>query len=140
MFKIDETTEFGRRTKRRLEEEVVIWLTTISASGKPEPRPVWFYWDGETFHVYSQPDTYKLQHIQHTSHVALNFDSDGEGSNIVVFGGEASIVDDAPPADQDRPYIVKYEKMMRDMGMSPQDFARDYSVAIHVRPTDLRGH
>ena len=56
-MKIDTTTEFGQRVMRRLQEEVVVWLTTVDASDTPQPRPVWFLWEGETFLIYSQPDT-----------------------------------------------------------------------------------
>ncbi|MGC9349143.1 MAG: TIGR03667 family PPOX class F420-dependent oxidoreductase [Anaerolineae bacterium] len=139
MFEIDTSTDFGKRVTRRLEEEEVIWLTTVSGSGTPEPRPVWFTWDGELFHVYSQPETYKLRHIRANDQVALNFDSDGSGGDIVVFTGEATILD-KPAADQDAPYVEKYREAMAGLGMTPEDFAASYSVPLRVRPIDLRGH
>ena len=43
---IDESTEFGARVARHLREETVVWLTTVTASGAPLPRPVGFLWDG----------------------------------------------------------------------------------------------
>ena len=43
---IDESTEFGARVARRLREETVVWLTTVTPSGAPLPRPVGFLWDG----------------------------------------------------------------------------------------------
>ena len=138
MVEIDTSTDFGKRVARRLEDELVVWLTTVSHSGKPEPRPVWFYWDGERFHIYSRPDTYKLRHIRENNHVALNFNSTKAGGDIVVFGGEATIVDDASAVD-DAPYVEKYEEHMAGLGMTPEEFAASYSVALHVRPTDLRG-
>ena len=47
-MQIDTTTEFGERTVRRLEKELIGWLTTVDASGGPQPSPIWFVWDGET--------------------------------------------------------------------------------------------
>jgi hypothetical protein len=39
---IDEGTEFGARVARRLREEIVVWLTTVTPAGTPLPRPVGF--------------------------------------------------------------------------------------------------
>ena len=50
MPSIDFTTEFGRRALNRLENEQVIWITTTSKSGAPQPSPVWFVWDGRPRH------------------------------------------------------------------------------------------
>ena len=47
----------------------MIWLTTVRPDGRPEPSPVWFLWDGETFLIYSQ----------NSSKVALNFDGEDSG-------------------------------------------------------------
>ena len=33
--------DLGQRTLQRIATEMVIWLTTISPSGVPHPRPVW---------------------------------------------------------------------------------------------------
>ena len=44
---IDLETEFGARVARHLREEIVVWMTTVSPSGAPLPRPVWFLWDGD---------------------------------------------------------------------------------------------
>jgi Pyridoxamine 5'-phosphate oxidase len=53
---IDESTEFGAPVARHLREETVVWLTTVTPSGSPLPRPVGFLWhDGEDVTVYSQP-------------------------------------------------------------------------------------
>jgi hypothetical protein len=43
---IDESCEFGARVARHLREEIVVWLTTVTPSGAPLPRPVGFVWDG----------------------------------------------------------------------------------------------
>lgn len=53
---IDEGTEFGARVARRLREEIVVWLTTVTPASAPLPRPVGFLWDGgEVVSMYSQP-------------------------------------------------------------------------------------
>jgi PPOX class probable F420-dependent enzyme len=137
---LDLTTEFGRRVARRLEEEPVIWLTTVGHDLSPQPRPVWFWWDSESFLIYSRPNTHKLRHIARNPKVALNLDGDGRGGDIVVFTGEAQVAQDIPPADQVLAYVKKYREGFARLQMSPEEFAASYSVPVRVRPISLRGH
>jgi PPOX class probable F420-dependent enzyme len=83
---IDLNTEFGHRVQNRLEQEPVIWLTTVDSKGSPQPRPVWFHWDGETVLIYSQAEGAKVRHIKHNPHVALNLNSTPDGGDVVVLG------------------------------------------------------
>ncbi len=137
---IDTTTEFGARVERRLREEPVIWLTTVRDDLLPQPSPVWFLWDGESFLIYSQPNTPKLRNIAGRPRVALNLDGDGRGGNIIVFSGEARIDTNAPPAHQVPAYAEKYRPGIAGIGMTPDQFSQAYSVAVRVRPTAVRGH
>ena len=137
---LDTTTEFGRRVTRRLGEERIIWLTTAGSDGTPQPRPVWFLWDGESFLIYSRPNTAKLKHIAARPHVALNLDGDGRGGDIVIFTGRAAIDPTIPAADQLPAYAEKYREGFQRINMTPAEFARVYSVAIRVWPEALRGH
>lgn len=138
-MEIDTTTEFGARAARRLREEVVIWLTTTRADGTPQPVPVWFLWDGETFLIYSQPNQQKLRNIERNPKVALNLDGDGDGGDIIVLTGTAAIDEIAPPAVGVPAYLEKYREPIAGIGMTPERFAAAYSVAIRVTPTRLRG-
>jgi len=52
---IDLTSKFGHRAARRLAEEKIIWLTTMDNLGHPQPRPVWFLWNGASILIFSQP-------------------------------------------------------------------------------------
>ena len=137
---IDLTTEFGRRVVRRLEEERLIWLTTVDSKGVPQPRPVWFLWDGQRFLIYSRPHTFKLKHIARNPQVALHLDGDGLGGNIMVFTGEASLAPDAPPANEVPAYVQRYQPGFARIGMSAEEFAKSYSIAMRITPTSLRGH
>jgi PPOX class probable F420-dependent enzyme len=60
---LDTTTEAGGRAERRLREEEIAWLTTVRSDGQPQSVPVWFFWDGEKFLVYSRPGRQKLRNI-----------------------------------------------------------------------------
>ncbi len=137
---IDIKSEFGRRVTRRLRDDRIIWLTTVSREGTPQPRPVWFLWNGESFLIYSRPNTAKFRHIQHNPSVALNLDGDGLGGDIVVFTGQAEIETSASGADHDSEYIQKYTTGLERIGMTAEQFAASYSVALRVIPKHLRGH
>ena len=139
-MKIDTTTEFGQRVMRRLQEEQVIWLTTVDARRTPQPRPVWFLWEGETFLIYSQPDTAKVRHIRRNPQVALHFDGNERGGDIIVFVGAARIAKEAPAGNENSDYLAKYRSGIERLGSTPARFAGDYSTAIRVQPTRVRGH
>lgn len=138
---IDTTTTFGDRAARRLHQEALIWLTTVRHDLTPQPSPVWFYWNGETILIYSQPNTPKLRNIAQNPKVALNLNGDTHGNDIVIVSGNASIDADAPPAHEVPGMVQKYLEELHAV-QSAEDFARtfhDYNVAIRITPTRLRG-
>ena len=129
--------DVGKRADERLRIEQVIWLTTVGRDGTPHPKPVWFLWDGETILIYSQPNTHKLRHIERNPRVALNFDSDGRGGDIVVITGTAEVDERAPRADKLPPYVDKYREAIKRIGHSAESMAEEYSVPIRVRPSGV---
>lgn len=139
-MQIDTTTDFGKRVERRLRDEQIIWLTTAGQDGTPQPSPVWFLWEGEAALIFSKPNTPKLRNIARNAKVSLHFDSDGRGGNIVVLTGEARIVEPTPTVDEVPAYVTKYAEGIKRMGSTPEQMAAEYSQAIRVTPTDVRGH
>ncbi len=138
MTLVDLNTPLGLRAAERLQEELVIWLTTISLDETPQPRPVWFLWDNESFVILSKPSSHKLKHIRQHPNVALNFDGGKEGEDIVVFLGQAVIEPDTlsqPVLDQ---YIAKYADQIIKIGFTNETFLNAYSVVIRVKPTKIR--
>ena len=120
--------------ERRFREEEVGWLTTVRSDGQPQPVPVWFWWDGEAFLVYSQPNRQKLKNIRRNPRVALNLNSSATGGNVVRVEGTAEILDDFPPADEIGEYIEKYRTSITRIGFDVEGFARSYSVPIRITP------
>ncbi|HET7010945.1 MAG TPA: TIGR03667 family PPOX class F420-dependent oxidoreductase, partial [Anaerolineales bacterium] len=108
---------FGRRARRRLKKEKIIWLTTVGPDGTPQPRPVWFVWDEakRSVLIYSQPEGHKLQHLERNPRVALHFNSDDEGGDVVVFTGKARIDRASPPVHRRPNYVRKYRSGIRDL-------------------------
>jgi PPOX class probable F420-dependent enzyme len=135
----DPATPFGERVARRLREETIIWLTVVAADGTPQPNPVGFIWDGTSFLIYCLRGAKRVEHIRRNPRVALHFDSDGQGGDIVVFTGAARLAPEEPPADQNRQYVEKNRDSMVEIAGSLQAFAAQYSVPVHITPERVRG-
>ena len=140
-FRVDEADAFGARVARHLREDVVVWLTTVGPSGAPSPNPVWFVWDGAaSVLVYNLPDAARVGHLAANPHVALNFDGDAVGGDIVVLAGYAEVRPDEPPCDALPQYQAKYAAHIARIGLTPVTFARRYSVPVRVTLRRVRGH
>jgi PPOX class probable F420-dependent enzyme len=136
---IDEGTEFGARVARRLREEQVVWLTTVTPGGAPLPRPVGFLWDGgDVVSVYSQPGA-RVRNVAANPRVALNFDGDGRGGDVVVLSGVARVDREAPAADALPAWLEKYAAQIEGFGMTPAAYATRFSVPIWIRLTRVDG-
>lgn len=136
----DSKTKLERKAKILIESEYVVWLTTVDSDRTPQPRPVWFIWDDDTFLIFSQPKAHKVQHIKQNDSVSLHFNTDETGDkNVIVYIGKASLDTNSPPAHKVPAYLRKYRKGIKELGMTLEQFSSDYSVAIRVKPTSLRG-
>ena len=134
---IDLTTELGVRATKRLKDEYVVWLTTVSSNGTPQPNPVWFYWDGKTLLMYSQPSAHKVKNIARNPRVSVNFQANDAGEDIIVLTGTASLLKNPP--QHDPRYLQKYRDLIPKIGLTPQSLAASYSVLITMTPNKLRG-
>ncbi|MDQ6691257.1 MAG: TIGR03667 family PPOX class F420-dependent oxidoreductase [Candidatus Dormibacteraeota bacterium] len=132
-------TALGDKVRRRLESEIVIWLTTVGRDGTPQPNPVWFDWDGESVLTYNRADAARVAHVTSRPRVSLNFDGDGKGGAIMVIVGEAEIDPRAPSASDNPTYAAKYRDHIKRIGQDPAGFASAYPVAIRIRPVGVRG-
>ena len=135
---LDFDSPAGARAEQRLRTEQILWLTTVRADGQPQSSPVWFLWDGETFLVFSQPDAQKLRNLAANPRVAVHLESDGTGEEVLTVDGTAAVHPDVPPSDRIEEYRVKYREGIQAMGSTPAELARDFSVAIRIRPSRVR--
>jgi PPOX class probable F420-dependent enzyme len=138
---LDLNTKFGRFAKKHIKSEYFAWLTTVDSSGTPQPRPVWFIWENDSFLIYSQAKAYKVGHIQRNPNVSLHFNSaDAKGEqSLIMFTGVALIDPQAIPANKHRAYLRKYKAGLVGLKATPEQFATEYSIAIRVTPTKVRG-
>jgi len=123
------------RASQRLDEEAIIWLTTVRSSGQPQTSAVWFLRDGDEFLIYSLADTARVGNISVNPRVSLNLDGNGQGGDVVTIEGVARVDPEAPPANEVDAYVAKYRNYMQHNGWTPEVFAAKYPVAIRIRAT-----
>jgi PPOX class probable F420-dependent enzyme len=133
--------DFGQRARRRLRDEQLIWFTTTSADGSPQPNPVWFLWeeDTETVLIYNATNAKRLEHVAVRPRVALNFETDENGDDVMIFLGVAEQALDAPANSEHDAYLDKYREGIATIGSNLEKFAKDYSVPLRIRLTKVRG-
>jgi len=138
---IDFKSKLGRKAKKMLDSDIVIWLTTVGSDLTPQPRPVWFVPDGEDVLIYSRPNGAKVRHIRQHPAVSLHFNCDQWGSDetILVLTGDTVLDARTPPAHQLAAYVKKYKEGMAELDLTPEQFAASYSQAIRVKLTAIRG-
>jgi PPOX class probable F420-dependent enzyme len=136
----DQTTDYGERIRRRLTEEMTIWLTTVGRDGTPQPNPVGFLWDGaDSVLTYNQGNAKRLLHIRRQPQVSLNFDSNGDGGDIVVLTGTAEILDHYPAVSDNPAWLEKYGEAIDAQFGSAVKFAERFSVPVRIHLTGARG-
>jgi PPOX class probable F420-dependent enzyme len=138
---LDLNSKFGLIVKEHLNNEYFIWLTTVDTKGAPQPRPVWFIWEDDTFLIFSEPGTYKVKHLENNPKVSLHFntkDKSGE-EHVIVFTGEASFDTNVAPAHKIPAYFEKYKVGFGELELTPEGFSSKYSTAIRITPTEVRG-
>jgi len=134
---LDTSTMGGKIAQGRLQKEIIIWLATVGADGRPNTVPVWFLWDGKSFLIYSLPGQ-KVRDIEANPKVALHLNTTPDGGDVLRIDGEAKRLRSQPPAHRVPKYIRKYASLIKSYGWKPEGFARDYHIALRVRPTRFR--
>lgn len=138
---IDFKSKLGRKALKHLKQEYFIWLTTVDSTGAPQPRPVWFIFEQDSVLIFSQPSAFKLKHIVNNPNVALHFNTaDPKGEeDLIIFKGTAKIDTKAQRANKTPAYLRKYRTGIKGLNSDPEAFGQEYSTAIRIKLTSLRG-
>jgi PPOX class probable F420-dependent enzyme len=123
----------------RLNTNLMAWLTTVNAAGKPDSVPVWFLFRGDdSVLIYSQPGKAKLRNLAANPNVALGLDVTDIGRDIIRIEGTAAHVAGHPSADQVPEYAAKYTERIGAIFGTVETFAAAFTEAIVIIPTRLR--
>ena len=123
-----------------------VWLITVRPDGRPHVVLVGFFWDGQTFLIFSEPNKQKLRNVHHNPHVMLALDGTGKmGLDVVVVEGTAELLNEvslsimrADPAIVEK--CEAWQQLAHEAGLLSKDrdwqavFA-DYSQPIRVTPS-----
>lgn len=120
---------------RRLRAEPMMWLATVRPDGRPHLVPVWFFWDGTSVLIFSQPNQQKLRNIANNPRVVLALETQDQGDDVVTLEGMAELLPEGTFDPTLPVYAAKYEALMRRLGMDAPTMAKAYSQAIRVTPT-----
>jgi PPOX class probable F420-dependent enzyme len=118
----------------RLRSDPIIWLVTVRADGRPHIVPVWFLWENGSLLILSQPGNQKIKNISRDPRVSLALDDSKTGHDVIVFEGEAELLDGPASAVVPPAYAEKYATLLAEMKWPPQAMISEYSQVIRVRP------
>jgi PPOX class probable F420-dependent enzyme len=124
-------------TQRRVEEDHVVWLTTVTDSGAPAPNPVWFVADGDDLVVFTDPHTRKVHNIEQRPTVSVHFNSDSSGGDVVVITAEVDM-DHGQAPSANPAYLDKYRERIRALGLTVEELDRTYHTRLRIRPKRIR--
>lgn len=126
--------ELTEQIERHLIGDQIAWLTTVTPSGRPAPRPVWFVWDGSAITVYGVNGGAKQRHVAVNDKVSVHFDAGPGGGDVVVISGRAEAVPGAPPPSRFPGLLDKYLPALEAMGNSPAWYDEHHGEALHITP------
>jgi PPOX class probable F420-dependent enzyme len=134
-------TVAGARIRRFLEEEPIVWLSTVRPNGRPHLVPIWFWWDGEALLIFSKPNAQKIRNLRFCPDVMLALGDADEDFDVGLLHGMAELVD-APTRDVvPAAHLAKYADRMTAIGLDAETYAATYSQVIRITPADyLRWH
>jgi len=122
------------RVRRFLEEEPVVWLSTVRPNGAPHIVPIWFWFDGDAVLVFSKPEAQKVRNMRAHPAVMLGVGDPDDDFDVGLLEGRAEILD-RPTADVLPPaHVEKYDSRMREIGLTASAYAATYSQVIRIVP------
>ncbi len=129
--------EIDSSVLRRLEDEKLMWLTTVTSDGTPQSSLVWFLWEGGSVLVYSRESS-RVRNLTTADRVAFNFNSNERGGAVATFTGAARIDRTVASAAENPAYVEKYEVEISRIGHTPESFSEAYPVPIVIELESVR--
>ncbi|MDQ3988019.1 MAG: pyridoxamine 5'-phosphate oxidase family protein [Actinomycetota bacterium] len=124
--------------RRRIADDRVVWLTTVTDRGAPAPNPVWFVPDGDDLVVFTAPGSRKVHNIERRPTVTLHFNSDPAGGDVVIITGEVEMTHDQAPSGFPG-FLDRYESdITGPLDMTVNEIDQTYNTLLRIRPTRVR--
>jgi PPOX class probable F420-dependent enzyme len=121
----------ARRVLPMLEEERVVWLSTVDEDGYPHLVPTWFLWDGEDLLLWSKPGAVKVRNLRANPRLMVAIGHPDEDFAVGLIEAVAAL-DDVPVPDA---FFAKYAADLGDAALDPAAYRALYTQAVRVTPT-----
>ena len=137
---MDATTDLAAaRLSRFLEEEPVLWLSTVGEDGAPHLVPTWFAWDGTTIVIVSKPGARKARNIAADPRVMLALGDAEDDFDVGMLEAVGTLEDGPTPMTLPDGFAAKYGSRIAALGLTVEQFARIYSRTIRLTPVKALG-
>jgi PPOX class probable F420-dependent enzyme len=127
------------RVRRFLEEEPVVWLSTVRPNGTPHIVPIWFWWDGEALLVFSKPGAQKIRNLQANPIAMLGVGDPDDDFDIGLLEGRAELLGSPTAEVMPEAHVRKYAAQMAAIGLTRVEYAATYSQVIRIVPNHYLG-
>ncbi|HYN49115.1 MAG TPA: pyridoxamine 5'-phosphate oxidase family protein [Candidatus Nanopelagicales bacterium] len=124
--------------REQLANDVVGWLTTIAADGRPQTSVIPFLWDGDGILFYSRLDTPTVRNIAASGAVSFHLNCDPYGDHVVIVDGRAHVTPLEKRSDVHSAYAAKYREPHAHWGMDEHRAADEFSLPIRIHPERVR--
>ena len=131
---MDTTTLVGARMRRFLEQEPVVWLSTVRPNGAPHIVPIWFWWDGEAILVFSKPEAQKVRNLRDRPSVMLALGDAEDDFDVGLIEGHAELIDQPTEDVLPAAHLAKYADQLEAIGLTADEYAATYSQVIRIIP------
>jgi len=130
--------EIPKEAQRRIAEDRVVWLTTVTDGGVPAPNPVWFVPDGDDIVVFTTPGSRRVHNLGQRPVASLHFNSDEHGGDVVVLTADVDVTHDRlPSAVPD--YMAKYKgDILGPLASTVETFDGTYNTELRLRLRKIR--
>jgi PPOX class probable F420-dependent enzyme len=135
-----ETTSLAAaRIRRFLEQEPVVWLSTVRPDGGPHLVPIWFWWDGEAVLVFSKPNAQKVRNLRGRPSVMLALGDAEDDFDVGMLEGTAELLERPTREVLPPGHLRKYARQLAAIGLTPEEYAATYSQVIRIVPSRALG-
>jgi PPOX class probable F420-dependent enzyme len=130
--------EIPKEAQRRIAEDRVVWLTTVTDRGVPAPNPVWFVPDGEDLVVFTSPTSRRVHNLTQRPVASLHFNSDAQGGEVVVITADVEITPGQRPSTFPG-YLAKYEgDILGPLATTVEAIDETYNTQLRIHPRKIR--
>jgi PPOX class probable F420-dependent enzyme len=122
-----------------LEEEPVLWLSTVGPDGAPNLVPTWFVWDGTRIVVVSKAGARKARNIAADPRVMVALGDAEADFDVGMLEARARLRPATAVPILPEGFAAKYGDRIAALGLTLTQFAATYPQVIEIVPTRALG-